>query len=283
MVQVVVSRYGRIGDGEVSRIVDIMGECYARLEPHDVLIVDLCLFEGPSHAWAFLAGERRDVGVASSPLEEPFFAWHDAWRGTPRIALCLGRMRGLPEPVGVGGIRHEVGHTVLHGDPGCYIIPIPAFLQELAGRYHLPPNYVADLLYLISIAVKDYEVTRLLYGRGYVEDQVAYAKFMARSSEEELLSWRLSRGRPQLEVLCLAGHLKALGCAAPLLRDERLGGEVREALVEGLSHLPGSLTAGLMDLAEKGFPSLKSDTLENIYAITDRCRSIFETIFNGAA
>lgn len=43
-------------------------------------------------------------------------------------------------------------------------------------RYKLSQSYVNDLLYLISIAVKDYEVTNLLY-MGSVEDQVAYAEY----------------------------------------------------------------------------------------------------------
>lgn len=86
-------------------------------------------------------------------------------------------MRSLPQLVVVGGLRHEVAHSILHGSPEYYIIPIPEPLRETAERYDLPPKATEELLYLISMAVKDCEVTELLSSRGYVEDQVAYNVF----------------------------------------------------------------------------------------------------------
>lgn len=52
------------------------------------------------------------------------------------------------------------------------------------------------LLYLISIAVKDYEVTKFLYDKGFVKDQVAYAKWVLKPSEEDMLSWEIASANP---------------------------------------------------------------------------------------
>lgn len=162
MVHIVIHKYGRVREEEAAKIVEVMGECYTRLRPHKVSFVDLCLFERSSSMEAFFARERGVVGVATAPFDEEFFAMHDAWRGIPRISVCLERVRNLPELVKIGGIRHEVGHSILHGELQYYLLPHLPSLMEIENRFNLPAEYSRNLLYLVSIAVKDYEVTRLL-------------------------------------------------------------------------------------------------------------------------
>jgi len=279
LVRIVVSKFGRVEDETMNNVIETMEECYGRLAPHEVSLVDLYVFERSSSVEAFLTKEYVEVGVTSAPFDELFFAMHDAWRGTPRIILCLERMKTLPMLVKIGGIRHEVGHSVLHGSLRYYLLPSPPTLLELADRFNLPFEYVANILYLISIAVKDYEVSRLLYGRGYVEDQVAYAKHLLRVSESDVLSWEISRGKPPAEVLCLISCLKAAGCAAPLLIDEKFGEDVRRCLIESLSYLPPNLSALLLKVILEGFPSLGTDTLDNIDRMVRECKLIFGTVF----
>jgi len=257
-----------------------MKECYGRLAPHEVSLVDLYVFERSSSVEAFLAKEFAEVGVVSVPIDELFFAMHDAWRGTSRITLCLERMKRLPRLVKMGGIRHEVGHSVLHGSLRYYLLSFPPALLKLADRFNLSFEYAASLLYLISIAVKDYEVSRLLHGQGYLEDQVAYTKHLLKISESDILSWQISRGNPLAEVLCLISCLKAAGCAAPLLVDKKFGEEVRRHLMESLSYFPADCSSLLLKVILEGFPSLGKDTLDNIDHILRECELIFNTVFN---
>jgi len=279
LVRVVVSKFGKVEDETINSVIETMEECYSRLAPHEVSLVDLYVFERSSSVEAFLAKECREVGVASASFDELFFAMHDAWRGTPRIILCFERMKTLPGLVKTGGIRHEVGHSVLHGSLRYYLLSFPQSLMELADRFNLSFEYVTNMLYLISIAVKDYEVSRLLYGRGYVEDQVAYAKHLLKVSESDVLSWEISRGKPPAEALCLISCLKAAGCAAPLLIDKKVGEEMKRHLMESLSHLPADLSAPLLKVILEGFPSLGKDTLDNIDRMIRECKLIFETVF----
>ena len=279
LVHIVVSTYGKINDEEIERVIEIMQECYSRLSPHDVSLVDLYLFERSSSVEAFFAKERRKVGVASAPFDELFFAMHDAWRGIPRITLCLEKMEKLPRLVKMGGIHHEVGHSILHGNLRYYVLSFPPALLEIVDRFNLSFEYMTNLLYLISIAVKDYEVTRLLHERGYVEDQVAYAKHLLKISEDDTLSWEISRGKPPAEAMCLISCLKAAGCAAPLLVDKKLGEEVRQYLMESLSYLPADRSTLLLRVVEGGFPSLGTDTLDNINSMVRNCKLIFEAVF----
>ena len=280
MVRVVISKYGKINDEEIERIIETMQECYDRLAPHEVSLVDLNLFERSSSVEAFFAKECREVGVASAPFDDLFFAMHDAWRGIPRITLCLERMEKLPTLVKIGGIRHEVGHSILHGNLRYYLLSFPPALLKIANRFNLSFEYTTNLLYLISIAVKDYEVTRLLHKQGYGEDQTAYVKHLLRVSEDDILSWEISRGKPPAEALRLISQLKTAGCAAPLLVDKEFGEEIREYLKQSLSYLPADRSFLLLEVIEKGFPSLETDTLDNVDRMVRRCRLIFEAVFN---
>ncbi|MFQ6080832.1 MAG: hypothetical protein ACE5OW_04085 [Candidatus Bathyarchaeia archaeon] len=262
--KIVVSKFGEVKAEEIDYIVGVMEECYGRLTPHEVALVDLYVFERSSSVDAFMAKEYEEVGVASASFDELFFAMHDAWRGTSRIILCLERMKKLPKLVQVGGIRHEVGHSVLHGSLRYYLLPLPPALLGLANRFDISSQYATNLLYLISIAVKDYEVSRLLYERGYVEDQIAYAKHLLTVTESDTLSWEMSRGKPLAEILCLISYLKAAGCAAPFLFDKTYGEEMKRRVAESFSFLPTGYSAPLVSTILEGFSSLGADTLSNI-------------------
>ena len=121
-----------------------------------------------------------------------------------------------------------------------------------------------NLLYLISIAVKDYEVTRLLHQRGYLEDQMAYAKHLLSVSESDTLSWEASRGKPLAEILCLTSCLKASGCAAPLLLDKTCHEEIKHRLKNSLAYLPADYSNLLLNVISEDFLRLGADTLDNI-------------------
>lgn len=278
-VPIIISKFGKVGQNRIDAITEIMQECYQQLQPHNVNLVDLYLFARSSSMDAFLTKESKEVGVASSPFDELFFAMHDAWRGIPRIVLCFERMKKVPRLVEVGGIRHEVGHSVLHGSLRYYVLPLPRALRELADRYGFSSEYATDLLYLVSVAVKDYEVSKLLYETGYKEDLAAYAKHMLTISESDLFSWRIARNTPLAEIVCLISYLKSASCAIPLLNDETHGSEIKYCLSESVSHFPQDLSSRILRLIVKTFPSFGTDTLDNIDELTDRCESIFRAVF----
>jgi len=266
--KIVVSKFGEVYPDEISRTLVVVKECYNRLAPHEVALVDLYFFERSSSTQAFLAKEFKQVGVLSAPFDELFFAMHDAWRGTSRIILCLEKMRKLPRLVQTGGIRHEVGHSVLHGSLSYYLFPLPLVLSRLSKRFNLSPEYAMNLLYLIAIAVKDYEVSRLLQERGYIKDQIAYLKHVLAVSENDILSWELSRGKPPAQALCLVSSLKPVGCAIPFFPQKKFGASIKLRVTEGLSYLPRRYSTLLLETALEVFSSLDADTLNNIAHVT---------------
>jgi len=265
---IVVSKFGKVSDEEIACVLKVIDKTYERLEPHEVALLDLFVFEKSSAVDAFMVKETKNVGVISSSFGESFFAMHDAYRGTPRIILCLERMKNLPRLVQMGGIRHEVGHSVLHGSLLYYLLPLPPALSEVVNRFRISREYAVNLLYLISIAVKDYEVSRLLYAKGYVEDQTAYVKYLLRVTEDDKIGWAISRGNRFAEVLYLISYLKTFGCAAPFLLNSQSGEDMKRLVQDSLSHISKDSSRLLLNVTSEGFSSLGTDTLSNINQIT---------------
>jgi len=268
MVRIVVSKFGDIRSETVDSIFSIIEECYSRLQPHGLSLVDLYLFERSSVLEAFLSQEYAKMGVTSSRFDEDFYAMHDAWRGIPRISISLERIQSLPELTRAGILRHEVGHSILHGSPQYYIFPIPHLLLETSERFDLPIQYLNDLLYLISIAVKDIEVTRLLHSGGYIEDQVAYAEGVLEVSQDDLAAWEIGKVKPEAKILCIVSRLKDFSCASALMSDEKLREKIRMKLLEGMNYFPEDVSTKILNIILKLPSSLQADTLKNVDEMT---------------
>jgi len=268
MVRILVSKFGDIQSETVDSIFSIMEGCYNRLEPHGLSLVDLYLFERSSALEAFLSKEHAKMGVTSSRFDEDFYARHDAWTGIPRISISVERIKSLPELTKAGILRHEVGHSILHGSPEYYIFPIPHLLLEASERFDLPVQYLNDLLYLISIAVKDFEVTHLLLSRGYIEDQVAYAESVLEASEDDLAAWEIGKVNPQAKILCIVSRLKDFSCASALMSNGKLREKIRMKLAESMNYFPEEVSTKILNIILKFPSSLQADTLGNVGEMT---------------
>ena len=266
-MKVILQRLGEIPEEDVRDILSVIHDCYERLEPHGVEILDLLIFSDPSGMHSFYSFEHSSLRVVSEDLGESFVAMHDAWRGTSRIGVCMSRLRDLQRHIQVGTLRHEVGHSVLHGSMEYYVFPISAPLMEAAKTLGLSKEYSFSLLYLISIAVKDFEVTRLLSEKGYVDDQVAYSNYVLGTVNEDLDAWQLAKGNPAAMSLCLAGRLKDAACLVAL--QPKLGEQsAAHTLRRQLSYLPQP-TLDQMLKTLRGFPqAMVGDTFQNVAAMT---------------
>jgi hypothetical protein len=239
-----------------------LNECYNRLGAYAVEIVEVYVFEKASTMNAFMNDEKRKLGIETSEFEESFLAVHDAWHGTPRIMAAYDKMLHVPKLVRTGVLRHEVAHTALHGSLEYYSFSTPMFLLELERNGVMSRQVIRDLVYLAAIAVKDYEVTRLLYEKGYVKDQVAYNEYCLKPSEEELEAWKIAEKNKTATLLFLVSSLKTACCAAPLLKDERYGEGILETITGSMNFLPTELSARLLKTL-KATSKFGRDTHEN--------------------
>jgi hypothetical protein len=59
------------------------------------------------------------------------------------------------------------------------------------------------------MAVKEYEATNFLYSKSFVDEQVAYARYILEPSDDEVFAWRIASANRLQEVLYLtAPHSK---------------------------------------------------------------------------
>jgi len=262
MPRIIVRRIGVVSEDTVRNILDTVEECYQRSAPHAVELLELLLFESSVEMTAFYAEESEAYGVASQSLGEEFLAAHDAWTGTSRIGVCIERMNGLPRLVGVGALRHEVGHSILHGSLEHYVFPITPPLLRASKRFSLMKANLFAILYLISIVVKDFEATKLLAGKGYLEDQAAYSLHVLKASPEDLGAWRMAKGNPTAMALCAAGRLKDAACTMTIgqvLTERPIDVVARE--LSYLNHPMASRLAGVLEAFPK---ALTRDTFSNV-------------------
>lgn len=280
LVKILLRTFGSVGPEVKDDVVKVMEECYERLKPHEVTVVHLYIFEKSVAMEAFIRSEMMVMGVKPSVLEARFFAIHEAWTGVPRIMLCLERMASNPMLVNIGGVRHEVAHSVLHGTLAHYLIKTPEALVKKPCR--IPLSFINDVVYSIAMAVKDYEVTLLLYRRGYVEDQLSYVKHLLKITDEDRAAWTLAEKFPLGMLLYLLSMLKPLACAAPLLKDPCCGDEVRGVVEEALSHIPLTYRSRLKELIENILINLGLDTFKNIEILAEAIKnSLIEPYFPG--
>jgi hypothetical protein len=281
MSRIVVSKFGVIRKEQIKSILDIMNETYERLQPHKVELVDAFLFENSSLFADFLSREKARHGVSGN-FDSDFPAIHDAWRGLPRISLCMDKLNKLSDLVATGTVRHEVGHSVLHGSLEYYIFQAPPALTRLEEKHRLAPDYTRNILYLVAIAVKDYEVTDLLYSHGYYDDQVAYAETLLEPSAGDVLAWQMASGHPFAEVLCIAGRLKDLLCAAPIIQSVTVSGiNLNKHAKAGLFYLPPGLSRKMTDVALQLSEPVEAPTHRKVeIALKILCEELFDQILN---
>ncbi len=209
-----------------------------------------------------------DLHVVEKSAGETFFATHDALRGKPTITVYVDKLLEMPQLVRLAGIRRQAAHSVLHGSLEYYLIKVPEDLIRAMKQYNLPQDCINAFLYSAGMAAKEYGVTRLLYGKNYIEDQAAYAKYILIPATEEVLAWKLA-SRDKLEkIFHLASVIRDISCAVPLTQDEQIGGEIKIYIKKKIAHITPDYQSRIQRIIYDGFSSLGLNTFENIGLIT---------------
>jgi hypothetical protein len=255
--------YGDVPDSFWQELKQQLEECYRRLPAPDLEVVQVCLLDTLERLRQYLAAEHAELGIAS-PLGEEFLALHDAWRGVPRITVCRERLAEVPHLVGLGAIRQQVAHSILHGSPEYYTFKFSRSLVEKSQERGLAPVALQQLLYYVAIAVKDYEVVRLLVNHGYVDCQVALAFHQLEADDEDRLAWRLARLNPVVRLICLASQLKLLLSIRPLVERPAIAPALIQQARAMLSFLPLAEQDKLWALTQQIAAALGDDTHQNI-------------------
>lgn len=247
-IKVGLGKFGEVDQTVVDKILNLMSESYERLGPPMTNSVDLYVFEKSE--------------------EETFFVTHDASQGKPKISIYLDKILELPPQVSTSGIRRQVAHSILHGSLEFYVVKFPTDLKRVMTQYELSQNYATNILYGASMAVKEYSVTNLLYGKGFVEEQVAYVKYILEPIAGEILAWEVARINPLERIGYSVMAIRDISCAVPLTKDPKFGDEIKESIERKIDHLPQIYQSKINKITYETFPLLGNDTIENINSLT---------------
>ena len=258
-----VTIHGDVPDSFWQELKQQLEECYGRLPTSDLEVVQVCLLDTVKRLRQFLAREQAQLSIAS-PLGEEFLALHDAWHGVPRITICFERLAETPDMVSLGAIRQQVAHSILHGSVEYYVFKLSRNLVEKGQERRLAPVALQQLLYYVAIAVKDYEVVRLLVAHGYVDCQAALAFHQLEASDEDRLAWRLAQLDPVAHLIYLASQLKLLISIRPLVEKPAIAPALVRQARAMLSFLPLREQDKLWELTQQIALALGDDTHQNI-------------------
>ncbi len=212
-------------------------------------------------------GGSVDLEIFEKAEEEQFFATHDALEGKPRIRVYVNTLLELPKVVGSAGIRRQVVHSILHGSLKFYLMKFPDVLKKALQQYGLSYDFGNSLLYSIGMSAKEYEVTDFLYSKSFVDEQVAYARYILEPTGEEVLAWRMTSTNKLQEVLYLAALVRDTSCAVPLVYDDGFGDEIRQYIGKKLAYVTPVARSEIERIIYEGFNALGVDTFENINLI----------------
>jgi hypothetical protein len=209
---------GRVDESFFLKVQEWTGEVIGKAEPGTGPDrISVYLWEKEKEFQEFDAREKAELGVVTGG-ESEFLATHEAWRGYPRIHLSLEKIQGIPEEGVRGIVQHEIGHALLHGKPEFYQFLFSERLQETARAAGLDLPQVQQLVYLLSVALKDEEVVRLLGNWGLGLYQNRLLAFLIEDTGEDRQAWELIKDLPALRKIAWAVFLKIL------LPIERLAG-----------------------------------------------------------
>nr|MDO8134696.1 hypothetical protein [Candidatus Njordarchaeum guaymaensis] len=266
-----VKRFGNIERELLEWVTSTFCEFYGRVRL-PCSQVELLLFEDRLDLEAYLKreGERfaKKHGFEYAPITLGFSSMHHAWSGQPTIVVCGKTMKERDKGVVLGELRHEAGHSVLHGSPEFYLIRAPKVLEKLIIKKSLDRRVASIAFYFFSIGVKDFEVTRLLVENGYIDCQKALHAWSLRITDDEKRASRLAEHDYNVALFLMANTLKPVMGSVPLLSTDAKS-ELLPLVEDNLSLLPLGFQVLAKKIVEEWIPRFGGETLYNIRRLVE--------------
>jgi hypothetical protein len=158
---------------------------------------------------SFYQKEKQELGIVTGE-DTDFLASHEAWRGHPRIHICQERVKKVPDVVIRSVLHHEISHALLHGAPEFYTFRYSTKLQEAGRICGLDLALLQQCVYLLSIAIKDYDVVTWLTDIGLGIGQLHLLEYMITDTQDERRIWEVVCANTVPRKLALAFFLKTL-------------------------------------------------------------------------
>ncbi len=268
-----IFEYGKISDDLKSEILDIINLVLSKSD-RKTPYIEVLLFEKLNDLKDFIYREASELGLHQSAIQNIYFAMHDAYRGWPRILICLELLNKLPNEVWRGGIQHEVGHAILHGSLEYYLFSLPKNLADLCYKFNMESFQCFNLLYFISVAVKDYEVSKYLIKLNFTRDQYPFIKYNLHLDEEEIMYWNILADEASRIIYTFLIY-KTISASIPFLEIDEYRESINE-LIEDMIEILDDRYRSLIYLLINMFRDFDIDTRNNIYHVANELNKLLE-------
>jgi hypothetical protein len=198
---------------------------------------------------SFYQKEKQELGIVTGE-DTDFLASHEAWRGHPRIHICQERVKKVPDVVIRSVLHHEISHALLHGAPEFYTFRYSTKLQEAGRICGLDLALLQQCVYLLSIAIKDYDVVTWLTDIGLGIGQLHLLEYMITDTQDERRIWEVVCANTVPRKLALAFFLKTLLPVEALVALSVEGAEtIKNKWQEAYDWLSETVQEGLVGFA----------------------------------
>lgn len=261
---------GDVPQEKVRAIVAEISKCYEKLgvKPE---FCEVLIFHSRYDVDRFVEEENELVysrlGVRISGIAPNSSATHFAWRGWPAIAICVSDMENRPWSVALAELRRAVVHSILHGSPKYYFIPLPRKLFELRSKEIIRPDILDVTFYIFTTAIKSFEVTRFLVSKGFMECQKKLYQYHLKVKSEEKHVWKKAVNEINILAPLLIDVFKVLSGVTPLIEATR-DADLTALYEENLNLIPKHIKKHFQKMLNK-LHELGEDTLKNIFNMAD--------------
>ena len=193
---------------------------------------------------------------------------HHAFFGTPNIVVKIYQI--MKEDTNwIAELQIALAHAILHGAPQFYIININPTFLDLETKHNYQRIALSTAYYILSTAVKSFEVTRLLGMKQYINDQIDLLEKNMRITSDEKELWKSSHNNIDAKLLLFSNMIKGLAPFGALrIFIHEPPSSIIKLYNENLSLMSDPYKTLLDNILHDSFPRLGYDTLENISFVT---------------
>jgi hypothetical protein len=107
-------------------------------------------------------------------------------------------------------MHHEISHAIHHGTPEFYTFRYSTKLQGAGRLCGLDLTLLQQCVYMLSVAIKDYDVVTWLTDIGFGHGQLYLLDYLISDTEDDRRIWEAVYANPAPRKLALALFLKTL-------------------------------------------------------------------------
>lgn len=261
---------GNVPGGFKRDVASTLRDCYKRFGSRVPYKVEVYIVDTETNMRDFLREEKFRLGISTGG-DDGSICSYDVLRGYPRLIVCEERLAKFSKVAKMGVLRHEAAHTVLHGTLEYNIFRIPDDCRHIAAIKGIDSTILDQILFQLSLAVKDFEATTFLVQHDFVNCQFAFAIEWIQPSEEDKSAWKLTKTNRQAKFVYQSALMRPILFTHPLLalpkskkisleQQVKLGRRVEE-LIEYLGEIEENR---VLQVANAIIEVLTEDTHKNV-------------------